>query len=231
MAEKLSEKLVEYGFTIISGLARGIDTVAHRAALEAEGRTIAVLGSGLNVIYPPENYQLVAEIAQRGAVISEFSLQTPPYRNHFPRRNRIIAGFSLGTVVVEAGEKSGSLITANYALEQGREVFAVPGNTTSLLSKGTNNLIKQGAKLVAEVEDIIEELRIYLPDLKKEKREKKIILTEEEERVYQVLTEEPKHIEQIVQEINAPVNKILGVLMRLELKKLVKQQPGKFFSR
>lgn len=157
-AENLGFQLAAGGITIISGLARGVDSAAHRGALKARGRTIAVLGSGLNKIYPRENEELVEEIAQNGAVISEFALDTPPLRQNFPRRNRIISGLSLGVVVVEAAKRSGALITANFALEQGREVFALPGKIDSFTSKGTHDLIKQGAKLVESIEDIIEEL-------------------------------------------------------------------------
>ncbi len=157
-AENLSFELAAGGITIISGLARGVDSAAHRGALKAGGRTIAVLGSGLNIIYPPENEKLAREILQCGAVISEFPQGTAPLRQNFPRRNRIISGLSLGVVVVEAAKRSGALITANLALEQGREVFALPGKIDSFTSRGTHDLIKQGAKLVESAEDIIEEL-------------------------------------------------------------------------
>ncbi|MCQ9208506.1 MAG: DNA-processing protein DprA [Omnitrophica bacterium] len=157
-AKSLAFELAARGITVVSGLARGIDSAAHRGALEAKGRTIAVLGSGLNVIYPHENERLAEEIAKSGAVISEFQQDVGPQRYHFPRRNRIISGLSLGVVVVEAAQKSGALITANCALEQGREVFALPGKIDSWTSRGTHDLIKQGAKLVESIEDIIEEL-------------------------------------------------------------------------
>lgn len=155
----LTKGLAKLGITIVSGLARGIDTISHRACLEVKGRTIAVLGSGLLHIYPKENKPLFEEIAKNGAVISEFPLDTLPLSFNFPRRNRIIAGFTLGCVVVEAKERSGALITARLAMEYGREVFAVPGEITKETSKGTNRLIKDGAKLVSDVVDIIEELQ------------------------------------------------------------------------
>jgi len=161
----LSKGLSKLGFTIISGMARGIDTSAHRSCLEEGGRTIAVLGSGLLQVYPAENKALFEEICKNGAVISEFPLDTKPFSPNFPRRNRIIAGMSLGCIVVEARERSGALITARLAMESGREVFAVPGEITKETSKGTNKLIKEGAKPVSDVIDIIEELR-HIIDIK-----------------------------------------------------------------
>ena len=157
-AERIGFELASRGIAVISGLARGVDSAAHRGALRAKGRTIAVLGSGLNRIYPPENKKLAQEVAQNGALISEFTPDTPPHRENFPRRNRIISGLSLGVVVVEAAKRSGALITANFALEQGREVFALPGKVDSFTSGGVHDLIKEGAKLIESTEDIIEEL-------------------------------------------------------------------------
>jgi len=159
-SQKFSFELAELGFTIVSGLARGIDTWAHKGALKAGGRTIAVLGSGFSFIYPEENKELVEEIALKGAVISEFSCNTQPFSFNFPRRNRIISGLSLGVLVVEAAKKSGALITANFALEQNRQVFCVPGRQDSFTSWGTNTLIKEGAKLVLDIQDILEELNL-----------------------------------------------------------------------
>ncbi|HNO12437.1 MAG TPA: DNA-processing protein DprA, partial [bacterium] len=158
MAEKLSQELAQRGITVVSGLARGIDTAAHTAAMRCGGRTIAVLGSGVDHIYPRENDRLAIEISNRGAVISEYPMGTGPDAAHFPGRNRIISGLSLGTVVIEAGEKSGALITADYALDQNREVFAVPGLATNPHAKGSNRLIRSGAKLVETVDDILQEL-------------------------------------------------------------------------
>ena len=158
VTEKLSRELALKGITIVSGLARGIDSAAHRGALAGKGRTIAVLGSGLDIVYPPENEALAADIAAQGALVTEYPFGTPPNAPNFPARNRLISGISLGVVVVEAGEKSGSLITARIASEQGRSVFAVPGAIESAGSRGTNRLIKQGAKLIENVEDILEEI-------------------------------------------------------------------------
>lgn len=164
LAEKFAFQLSENGFTIISGLARGIDSRAHQGALKYKGRTLAVIGSGLNNLYPSENQALAEKIAQNGAVISEFPLQTPPFKQNFPRRNRLISGLSLGVLVVEAARNSGALITADFALEQGREVFALPGKIDSDTSFGTNALIKDGAKLVSAVEDILEEFTLQRQD-------------------------------------------------------------------
>jgi DNA processing protein len=161
VAEKLSNHLAARGVTVVSGMAYGIDTAAHKGALSAGGRTIAVMGNGLDVVYPSRNARLLEEIVSSGAAISEFPMGTQPLRGNFPRRNRLISGLSLGTLVVEAPERSGALITADYALEQSREVFAVPGQILSEMSSGTHSLIKQGAKLVESVEDILEELPSY----------------------------------------------------------------------
>jgi len=162
VTEKLVQKLVYYNFVIISGLADGIDTIAHETALKNKGKTIAILGSGLNKIFPYSNRELAQEIIKHGALITEYPLESPPLKHYFPWRNRIISGLSLATVVIEAPERSGALITARFALEQNREVFAIPGSIFNENSIGTNNLIKQGAKLVSQIEDIFEELNIQL---------------------------------------------------------------------
>lgn len=162
MAEKLAYELASLGITIISGMAKGIDTYAHRGALQAKGKTIAVLGCGVDVIYPTENAELMKEIEKKGLIISEYPLKALPRAHNFPARNRIISGLSIGTIIIEAGEKSGSLITAEFALEQGRNVYAIPGNIDTQNSVGSNNLLKEGAKLVTKIEDILEDLLPYL---------------------------------------------------------------------
>jgi len=233
LAEKFSFLLALRGITIISGLARGIDTQAHKGALKAKGRTIAVLGSGLVNIYPEENKKLAEEIENSGALISEFPLEYPPLRQNFPRRNRVISGLSKGVIVVEAGERSGALITADFALEQGREVFAIPGKIDSPTSQGTHNLIKQGAKLVSSIEDILEELKLdinYVVEENNKPTEEKII-TEEEKKVYQLLNNEPKHIDEIKRETELEITKLSNILLKLELKGLIRQLPGKMFVR
>ncbi|MDA7857982.1 DNA-processing protein DprA [bacterium] len=234
VAKKLSMDLAQREVVIVSGLARGIDTSSHEAAIEAEGRTIAVLGSGLDVCYPPENKGLIERISTNGAVISEFPMSTIPSPENFPRRNRIISGLTLGTVVVEAPDKSGALITANYALEQGREVFAVPGNIFGTKSKGSHHLIKQGAKLVEGYEDIIDEIE-YIKgflNLKPKKKDKTlIILTEDEKMIYNLVSFEPLHIDAISHKSNLAINKVTSTLVTLEMKGVIKGTPGKMFMR
>lgn len=234
ITEKLSGELAQRGITIISGLARGIDTSAHRGALNKGGRTIAVLGSGLAILYPPENKGLAEEIARQGAVISEFSMATGPERGNFPRRNRLISGLSLGTVVVEAAEESGALITASYALEQGREVFAVPGNIYNKYSQGTHKLIKQGAKLTEKAEDIIEEIdsfrqmRFY-PKKNSGNVSEPVPLSSEERQVYEAMIPEPLYIDQISETSNISINLLASILVGLEMKGKIKQLSGKRF--
>ncbi|MDZ7374166.1 MAG: DNA-processing protein DprA [candidate division KSB1 bacterium] len=232
MTEKLCRELAERGLTIVSGLARGVDTIAHRAALQAGGRTVAVLGSGLDVIYPGENTDLARKIAAQGALLTEFPLGAQPDAPNFPRRNRIIAGMCVGTLVVEAGDKSGALITARYALEQGREVFAVPGNVTSEKSRGTNRLIKEGAKLVESADDILDEIRPQLPSLLREaRREPAPPLVGLEKRVFEALSQEPKHIDDLAAELGEEPGRVLAALLSLELKSLATQLTGKYFVR
>ena len=229
VTEKISEDLAAMGFTIVSGMARGIDGISHKSALRAGGRTIAVLGSGLDRPYPPENKGLMDKIVSSGCVISEFPPGTPPDKENFPRRNRLISGLSLGVLVIEATADSGSLITAGYALEQNREVFAVPGNITSPTSEGTNNLIKKGAMLTRKADDIVEELAPVLKGFIKSKEKAKMEVTDEEMNLCNILTGEPKHIDVISRESRLPSSKILGVLLGLELKGIVRQTTGKRF--
>lgn len=224
-SRRLARALSEAGVTVVSGGARGIDTEAHRGALEGGGKTVAVLGSGHDYLYPAENRELYERIASSGAVLSEFPPGTPPERWNFPQRNRIISGLSLGVVVVEAPSKSGALITAALALEQGRSVFAVPGLPGSWTSQGTHRLLKEGAKLVDGPEDILEEiLPQYEPP---ERRPPKP--DPEEERVLETLKEGPKSADRISRDLRRPIGEVLGLLTRMELKGLVKQLPGRVY--
>lgn len=232
VTEGLSSDLIRRGFTVVSGMARGIDSAAHIGALTAGGKTIAVLGCGLGTIYPAENKKLFHRIAENGAVISEFPFLTSPEAHNFPIRNRIISGLSLGAVIVEATHQSGSLITARLAAEQGREVFAVPGSITSFKSMGTHRLIKQGAKLVEHVDDIVEELNIAQPIPSVHiKEEPTIPLTPEEKRIIDELSPYPVHIDKLVRRLSLSAGQVSGILLQLELKGLVTQSPGKFFAR
>jgi len=235
ITEKMSQEIARQGVTIVSGMARGIDSVAHGGAIAAEGRTLAVLGSGIDVIYPPENRTLYRQIIDHGAVLSEFPMGSPPEGIHFPRRNRIISGLSMGVVVVQAGDESGSLITADYALEQGREVFAIPGNIGADGSRGTNRLIKEGAKLVESSDDILEEI---LPQWTREKEEGQSKasspeqqLSKEETVLCQLLGDSPLHIDRIIRESQLDPGKVSSLLMNLELKGLIIQWPGKCFTK
>jgi DNA processing protein len=237
-AGKFAEELAASGFTVISGMARGIDTAAHKGALKAGGRTIAVIGSGLQNIYPRENRELSEQIASNGAMISEFPLNAEPLKQNFPRRNRVISGMSLGVLVVEACQNSGALITADFALEQSRDVFAIPGKIDAPGSLGTNELIDQGAKLVSRVEDILEEMPFYpladkpSPDLfEKEPQEPRQGLSCTEELLYNIIATQASSIEEIVQKTKKAPGEIFKALLGLELKKKIKQTPGRLFER
>ncbi|MDR4506708.1 MAG: DNA-processing protein DprA [Candidatus Brocadiaceae bacterium] len=233
-AERFSRLLVQKGFCIVSGMARGIDTAAHQGAISSKGRTIAVLGSGLGTIYPRENIELSEQIALHGALVSEFPMNTPPDFRNFPPRNRLISGLSLGVVVIESSLKSGSLITARWALEQGKEVFAMPGNIDSLYSRGTHKLIKEGAKLVEDVADIIQELGPMAEilddgDIPVENDPRNLSLNSHEKKIFSLLSCSPKYIDEIIQDACLPTSVVSSTLMILEIKKMAKQLSGKRF--
>jgi DNA processing protein len=234
VTERISRDLAARSVTVVSGMARGIDSVAHSGALTAGGRTIAVLGCGVDVVYPPENRKLFCQIVEHGAVISEFPMGASPEAAHFPRRNRMISGLAIGIVVVEARAKSGSLITAACALEQGRDVFAVPGNIGDESSRGTNQLIKQGAKLVETSEDILSEILPQWAGGKSAGPEEGPVgpLPEgEEHQLFSLLGSGPRHIDSLIRESGLDPGKVSSLLLALELKGLVAQWPGKGFSR
>ena len=251
-AERLSRELVLRGITIVSGLARGIDSAAHRGALAGKGRTIAVLGSGIDIVYPPENKKLLEKISDNGAVITEFPFTTPPNGPNFPARNRIISGLSLGVVIVEAGDKSGSLITARLALEQGREVFAVPGSIDSPGSKGGHKLIRQGAKLIENINDILEEI---LPQVDNKsvvrKQESRHIaqgsgnipsdpplkkgglaseLNDTEITVLKLISKKQMGVDAIIAATGFKAGDVLSTLLTLEMQGHIEQLPGKIFK-
>ena len=230
-AERLASGLARAGYTIISGLARGIDSVAHQAALAAGGRTIAVLGSGVLNVYPPENDALATAIAKNGAVISESPPLSPPLSGAFPQRNRIVTGLSLGVIVVEASDRSGALISARHASEQGREVFAVPGRVDSRTSKGCHRLLKEGAKLVESVDDVLEELgplvdTMHEPSGREIRHPAELQLNEQERAVLEAIEMEPTGIDQVVVASQLAVSRVLSTLSALEVRRLIRRVSG-----
>ncbi len=229
VTEKLCRDLVRHGVTVVSGFARGIDGLAHRTVLAEGGSTIAVLGCGIDKVYPTEHKKLFEKMIEEGTIFSEFPMGVPPEPHHFPQRNRVISGLSLGCLVVEATIKSGSLITARLALEQGREVFAVPGPILSETGSGPNQLIASGAKLVQAVDDILDEL---LPRWEKRGPEppmERPLLESDEEILYGILTDEPKHVDQVILESARTSSSVSGLLLTLELKGMVKQLAGQYY--
>jgi len=229
ITDKLATPLAKAGFTIVSGLARGIDTQAHRSALATNGQTWAVLGCGLDTVYPWENKTLFEQICETGAVLSEYPLGTPPLAVNFPGRNRIITGLSQGTIIVQCSQKSGAMISARYALEQNREVFAVPGNVDLPQSAGPNLLIKQGAKLVENAEDVLEEFAIaYAPKIT---AQAEIELTPIEKQITDQLTTDPLSFDLLVNQCGLPLSRLSEQLLVLELKDVIKQLPGKYYVR
>jgi DNA processing protein len=224
-ARMISAGLAQAGVTVVSGLARGIDTVAHRACLDAGGRTLAVLGCGVDVIYPSQNARLAAEIVERGALVSEYALGTRPDARNFPPRNRIISGLTLGTVVAEADLGSGARITADFAIEQGREVFAVPGSIFNRGSRGTNDLIQQGAKMVCNVADVLEELNLTMVSHQAQARA--VIPENETEAVLlEHLSAEPVHVDALGRAVRLPIAQVTSTLALMELKGMVRQVGG-----
>jgi DNA processing protein len=238
ITEQLAGGLASAGFTIISGLARGVDAAAHRGALTAGGRTVVVLGCGLRRTYPPEHQRLRDEIEEHGAVVSELSLDAPPHSGHFPRRNRIISGLSFGVVVTEAAIDSGSLITARVAAEQGREVFAVPGSVNAETSRGTHSLIKEGATLVEKAQDVVE---VITPQLEPAMRSRVSAAPPPraaaehfgnyERLVYDALSYEPLTVDHLLERTRLPVPSVMASLLSLELRRRVRQLPGQRYLR
>jgi DNA processing protein len=238
MTEELSHDLAEAGMTVVSGLARGVDAAAHRGALAAQGRTIAVLGCGIDQTYPLEHERLRRQIEERGAILSEVPMGAPPHSHHFPRRNRIISGLSLGVIVTEAAINSGSLITARLAAEQGREVFAVPGFVKEDTSRGTNALLKEGAGLIERAQDVIDAvmpqlepaLRLRLQPSRK-KNERGDQLGNEEQLVYDILSYDPITVDDVIVTTGLSASTVMVSLLSLELRQRVRQLPGQRYLR
>jgi len=238
MTEELSRDLARAGMTVVSGLARGVDAAAHRGALAAQGRTIAVLGCGIDQTYPREHEQLRRQIEERGAILSEVPMGAPPHSHHFPRRNRIISGLSLGVIVTEAAICSGSLITARLAAEQGREVFAVPGFVKEDTSRGTNALLKEGAALIERAQDVIDAVMAQLePALRlrlqpsREQNERGDQLGKEEQLVYDALSYDPLTVDDVIAITRLSVSTVMALLLSLELRQRVRPLPGQRYLR
>jgi len=235
VARKLGYQLAYLGVTVVSGGARGIDSASHQGALSAKGRTIAVLGTGINLVTPPENARLFEQIAANGALITQFPFNRPGDKQSFPIRNRIVAGMTLGTVVVEANLTSGALITANFANEYGRQVFAVPGRIDSPRSKGCHDLIKKGAKLCESAEDILSEFEYLFPPSNKPASPSEtgvlpaMELSDNEQKVYDALDHEEAPIDDVIRKCGLPVSAVSVALLSLEMKRLIRQLPGKLF--
>ena len=227
---RLAEGLAQNGIIVVSGMARGVDTAAHKGALQGGGGTIGVLGCGVDKIYPPENRRLFEEMAVKGALVSEFPLGTLPLAENFPRRNRIISGLARGVLVVEAAENSGSLITAQYALEQGRDVFAVPGNISFASSRGSNRLIKQGAKLVDRIEDILEELEFPGSKEVAAPAKRQFALSPKEAAIYELLARSPLHIDDVIAQTELTAGEVSSMLLHLELKGAITPLPGMHYA-
>jgi DNA processing protein len=228
-AKKLSYQIAYSGLTVVSGLARGIDTAAHQGALAAKGRTIAVLGAGLNHLYPMENQALAEKIVTSGAVVTEFPMDTTPDRQTFPMRNRIISGWGFGLLVVEAGLNSGALISASQAAEQGRNLYAIPGPINRPTSQGSNRLIQQGAKLVMGVEDILEDAQLLFPQVPALAQSRPDGLDGQLLQVYEAITSQETSIDEIIQRSMLGAAAVTAALLQLEMRRFVKQLPGKYF--
>jgi len=229
MAKALARDLAAEGYIVVSGLARGIDTAAHQAALAAKGRTIAVLGSGLLELYPPENKTLAEKIATSGAVITEFSMRVKADRQTFPMRNRIISGCSFGVLVIEAGATSGALISANQAGEQGRSIYAVPGRIDNPSAIGSNRLIQQGAKLVTSAADVLDDMGLLFAEKPALSRPPPPELTGHEATIHAAIQDDEIHIDALVESCGLPIHIVSSTLLALEMKKLVRSRPGGHF--
>jgi DNA processing protein len=227
LAERIAETLSSAGITVVSGLARGVDAAAHKGALRQCGKTVGVLGCGIDICYPVENSALFRAMAEDGTIVTEYALGEKPLRYHFPERNRIIAGLSMGVLVVEASAHSGSLITARLALDYGRDVMAVPGRVYDEAYKGANSMIKQGARLVEDIQDIV---NYCFPDTEFH-TETKVDLDRDEDYIYRLLTVDCVHVDELIEKSNLETRNVVAILTRLEMKDLIRSAPGGFYMR
>ena len=229
-AKTFAQAFVQAGMTVVSGLARGIDTAAHQGSLEAGGKTIAVIGCGFNYIYPKENYSLMEMISQQGAVISEFACAMPPLKQNFPWRNRIISALSRATVVIEAGTRSGALITADYALSQNKDVFVLPSNIDNETALGSNQLIQDGAKVALNPDDVLSQIKedhVLRPN----EQGALLLLSDEQQQVYPHITYQPVHLDELVKHSGLNISSLMNITLSLELKRVIRQLPGQYYVR
>jgi DNA processing protein len=230
-AKMFARAFVQAGMAVVSGLARGIDTAAHQGSLEAEGRTIAVIGCGFNHIYPKENYPLMETISRHGAVVSEFPCNMPPLKQNFPWRNRIISALSLATVVIEAGSKSGALITADYALAQNKDVFVVPSNIDTETALGSNQLIQDGARVALNPDDVLSQIKLGHTPALDHGSQPVLLLSDEQSRVYPHITSQPVHLDDLVRCSGIDISSLMNITLSLELKHVIRQLPGQYYIR
>ena len=230
-ARRFAQAFVHAGMTVVSGLARGIDTAAHQGSLEAGGKTIAVIGCGFNHMYPKENLSLMETISRHGAVVSEFAFSMPPLKHNFPWRNRIISALSLATVVIEAGSKSGALITADYALAQNKDVFVLPSNIDNETALGSNQLIQDGAKVALNPDDVLSQIKQdYVPSPSNDNKPL-LLLSDEQSKVYPHITYQPVHMDELAKQSGLNISSLMNITLSLELKRVIRQLPGQYYVR
>jgi len=229
-AKIFAQAFTQAGMMVVSGLARGIDTAAHLGSLEAGGKTVAVIGCGFNYMYPKENYSLMETISRNGAVVSEFSFDMPPLKQNFPWRNRIISALSLATVVIEAGRKSGALITVDYALAQNKDVFVLPSNIDNDTALGSNQLIQDGARVALNPDDVLSQIKTdYVP--RENEQGTLLLLSDEQSEVYSHITHQPVHLDELVKHSGLNISSLMNITLSLELKRAIRQLPGQYYVR
>jgi DNA processing protein len=230
-AHSFARAFVEAGMTVVSGLARGIDTAAHQGCLDAGGKTIAVIGCGFNHVYPQENFQLMERISRQGAVVSEFACAMPPLKQNFPWRNRIISALSLATIVIEAGSKSGALITADFALAQNKDVFVVPSNIDTETALGSNQLIQDGARVALNPDDVLSQVKEDHVPLRADKQGALLLLSDEQSLVYPHITCQPVHLDDLARRSGLEISSLMNITLSMELKHVIRQLPGQYYVR